>query len=104
VDWDNIVNSFKCGTHVAITFCDNADTCEAEGLAESAAGGGWNPRMGESDMHSFVLLAPYDAREKFAATVYYNDDCSGLSHVIWIEPGQDSSLDEYSNVGESLQS
>lgn len=98
------MNSFKCGTHVSIQFCDDDDSCHKEEFAESAAGDSENQRMGERNLHSFAILTPYDPSKRIAATVFDGDYCNGWSHVVWIEEGKDTSGDAYANVGESLPS
>lgn len=101
--WHNRVNSFKCGTHVAIEFCDEEKHCGKEKRAESAAGGSESQLMGKRNLASFIRLTPYDPDKRFAATVFDGDSCNGWSHVVWVDAGIDSG-DQYSNVGHSLES
>ena len=68
--WNNRVNSFKCGTNVAIEFCDKESECGHYRQAESAAGGAESKEIGKINIHSYIKLTPYDPTVRFAATVF----------------------------------
>ena len=58
--------------------------------------------MGARNLHSFVVLTPYNPEKTFAATVFDGDHCNGLSHVVWIDEGKDTSGDKYASLAGSL--
>lgn len=69
---------------------------------ESGAGGSESQDLGLHDVHTTIRLTPYNPRQRHAATVYAQDVCHGHQSVVWIDEGEVTSGEAYTNIHESL--
>ena len=95
--FDNMMNSFECGSKVSYDFCTEPTGPCTGGLGNTGAGHIRAPACGHAGSLSRLILRPYDATVRGAVTMFKDSHCNGDAGRFLV-PTEPTSRAEYTTA------